>query len=55
MIALWPQVAITSRLLEGLLFLRPRKLAMRIDRRRTKREYRSRRHKYGYYYRWTGW
>ncbi|KAF5153168.1 hypothetical protein TpMuguga_03g02630 [Theileria parva strain Muguga] len=36
------------------LFLRPRKLSLRQDRRCSKKEYRIKRHKYGYNYKWLG-
>ncbi|CAG9472387.1 conserved Plasmodium protein, unknown function [Plasmodium vivax] len=35
-------------------FLRPRKQTQRVDRCRTKKQYKNRRHFRGYYYRWMG-
>ncbi|SBT80996.1 conserved Plasmodium protein, unknown function [Plasmodium malariae] len=34
--------------------LRPRKQTQRVDRCRTKKQYKNRRHFRGYYYRWMG-
>ncbi|CZT99476.1 hypothetical protein PFAG_03977 [Plasmodium falciparum Santa Lucia] len=35
-------------------FLRPRKKTQRVDRCRTKKQYKNRRHFKGFYYRWMG-
>ncbi|GAW83693.1 hypothetical protein PGO_144910 [Plasmodium gonderi] len=35
-------------------FLRPRKQMQRVDRCRTKKQYKNKRHFRGYYYRWMG-
>ncbi|SCM25467.1 conserved Plasmodium protein, unknown function [Plasmodium chabaudi chabaudi] len=41
-------------LFDSIHLLRPRKQMQRVDRCRTKKQYKNRRHFRGYYYRWMG-
>ncbi|SBT82649.1 conserved Plasmodium protein, unknown function [Plasmodium ovale] len=48
------QTSMLPMLLTPIHLLRPRKQAQRVDRCRTRKQYKNRRHFRGYYYRWMG-
>ncbi|VWU48471.1 conserved protein, unknown function [Hepatocystis sp. ex Piliocolobus tephrosceles] len=48
------QTRMLPMLLNPIYLLRPRKKTQRVDRCKTKKQYKNRRHFKGYYYRWMG-